>query len=59
MSAVRERQYKLIRQHTDEAFELYDLVNDPQETRNLAALKPHIARSLEQSYRQWIEATNE
>ena len=59
MSAVRDRQYKLIRQHTTEPFELYDLINDPQETRNLIATKPKIAQALEQAYHRWIEATAE
>ena len=59
MSAVRDRQYKLIRQHTTEPFELYDLINDPRETRNLVATKPQIAQRLEQAYRLWLEATAE
>jgi arylsulfatase A len=59
MSAVRDRQYKLIRQHTTEPFELYDLVNDPHETRNIIASKPHIAKTLEQAYFRWLEVTAE
>ncbi|MGH7958764.1 MAG: hypothetical protein ACREH8_17400, partial [Opitutaceae bacterium] len=59
MSAVRNRQYKLIRQHANEPFELYDLINDPQETKDLAPAKPQIAKTLEQAYLHWIEAVNE
>src|SRR5687768_11858260 len=59
MSAVRDRQYKLIRQHTTEPFELYDLINDPAETKNIITGKPAIARSLEAAYVRWIEAMNE
>jgi arylsulfatase A-like enzyme len=59
MSAVRDRQYKLIRQHTSEPFELYDLINDPRETTNLVAKKPAVAKSLEQAYLRWFEAVNE
>ena len=59
MSAVRDRQYKLIRQHTTESFELYDLINDPAETKNIIGSKPAIARALEAAYVRWIEATNE
>jgi arylsulfatase A-like enzyme len=59
MSAVRDRQYKLIRQHTTEPFELYDLINDPQETKNLVTAKPRIAKALEEAYHRWIERTAE
>ncbi|MDO8539648.1 MAG: sulfatase-like hydrolase/transferase [Opitutaceae bacterium] len=59
MSAVRDRQYKLIRQHTTEPFELYDLLNDPGETKNLASAKPAVTQALEQAYTRWIEAVNE
>ena len=59
MSAVRDRQYKLIRQHTSEPFELYDLINDPQETRNIIAAKPHVAKTLEQAYYRWLEVMAE
>lgn len=58
MSAVRDRQYKLVRQHTSEPFELYDLINDPQETRNIIAAKPHVSQSLERAYRRWMEAVS-
>jgi arylsulfatase A len=59
MSAVRDRQYKLIRQDRVAAFELYDLISDPAETRNLAAAKPAIVRSLEQAFVRWLEAVSE
>lgn len=59
MSSIRDRQYKLIRQHPTEPFELFDLINDPQETRNLAPAKPHVARALEQAFLRWREAAEE
>ena len=59
MSAVRDRQYKVIRQHTTEPFELFDLIYDPRETKNVIAEKPHIAKALEQAYLRWLEATAE
>lgn len=39
--------------------ELYDLITDPQETRNLITAKPATAQALEQAYHRWIEATAE
>jgi arylsulfatase A len=59
ITAVRDRQYKILRTDATEPFEMYDLINDPGETRNLAASKPQVLRSLEQAYLRWIEAVNE
>jgi arylsulfatase A len=54
MSAGRDRRHKLIRQDTKEPWELYDLLDDPAETRNLAANEPEIVNRLAQDYRRWI-----
>lgn len=59
MSAVRDRRYKLIRPDTKQPFELYDLLNDPAETRNLAAEEPAIVNRLEQAYRRWIASATD
>lgn len=45
-SALRLGRWKLIYQHSDQSFELYDLVADLSEERNLAAEKPEIVARL-------------
>jgi iduronate 2-sulfatase len=48
--AIRTEQYRLVRWTHDETgdrvYELYDLQNDPEETRNLADTRPEVIRSL-------------
>ncbi|NQT51261.1 DUF4976 domain-containing protein, partial [bacterium] len=41
--AIRTADWKLIRRHPDGPHELYDLKNDPGETRNLIADPAHAA----------------
>lgn len=45
-SALRLGRWKLIYQHSDRSFELYDLANDLSETRNLAAAHPAVVDRL-------------
>jgi iduronate 2-sulfatase len=49
--AIRTEQYRLVRwthdQTGERVFELYDLVNDPGETRNMAADKPEVVKELD------------
>lgn len=45
-SALRQGPWKLIYQHSDCSFELYNLEHDLSESRNLAALHPEITRAL-------------
>jgi arylsulfatase A len=59
ITAVRDRQYKLIREDTRAPFALYDLINDPAETNDLIASQPAVAKSLEAAYRRWVETMNE
>jgi len=45
-SAIREGQYKLIRNYDDDSLELYDLSSDIGEQRNLARQSPKLAKRL-------------
>ncbi len=47
MQAVRMGRWKAVRHQSDQAFELYDLSQDPGETNNLAARQPEIVRKIE------------
>jgi iduronate 2-sulfatase len=49
--AIRTSQYRLVRwtneRTSERAFELYDLRNDPLETRNIAASRPTVRDQLD------------
>jgi iduronate 2-sulfatase len=49
--AVRTEQYRLVRwthdQTRERIYELYDLLNDPGETRNIAAERPDVVKALD------------
>ena len=49
--AVRNARYRLVN-HT----ELYDILQDPGETRNLAASKPEVLARMRTAYDQWWDA---
>jgi arylsulfatase A-like enzyme len=55
-SAVRAGRYKLIEWLDDESVELYDLQNDPGETRDLSKSLPDIATSLKRKLVRWRES---
>jgi len=58
--AIRQGQYKLVtKTRGSEVWELYDLVNDPGETRNLAAAKPRLAAAMENRFHIWRDAAAE
>lgn len=59
MRAIRDRQYKLIQPTTEGGFELYDLVNDPGETRDLASNKPVLVESLKRQLAIWLDSVTE
>lgn len=50
------QQYKLYSKNGGETWELYDLLNDPSETKNLAAASPELVQQLSQSLAQWRES---
>lgn len=49
-------QYKLIGDIKGENFELYDLLNDKSEQRNIIQEKPAIANQMKQELFQWLES---
>ena len=59
MRAIRDRQYKLIQPAGDGPFELYDLINDPGETRNLAPRKPAVVAALKTQLEVWRDRVTE
>jgi len=54
-SSIRRGQWKLIEYFEGPRLELYDLANDPGETRDLAPAKPDLARGLAERLRAWRE----
>jgi len=57
-SAIRQGRYKLILRYDDDSVELYDLVEDTSETRNLAVAKPELTYQLKSRLMQWLQETN-
>lgn len=55
-SAIRQGDYKLIRWYDDNSVELYNLVNDLGEKKNLAEQKPGLAEDLNKKLGRWLEA---
>jgi arylsulfatase A-like enzyme len=52
--AIIQNRYKLLRPRHNIEFELYDLENDPAETRNLAATMPDKVREMSASLDAWM-----
>jgi arylsulfatase A len=55
--AVRSGAWKLIRRYDDDSLELYDLANDPGESRNLSVEKPDVAAKLNGQLASWLKDT--
>lgn len=51
--AIRDGRWKLIEFFEEDAVELYDLANDPHETRDLAAHHPEVAASMQAKLKSW------
>lgn len=56
-SVIREGDYKLIKTYETGSIELYDLANDPGETKNLAEARPDITKRLNAKLNQWLTDT--
>lgn len=53
--AIRDGDWKLVEQLEDGSVELFDLANDPRETKNLAAANPDRVEDLRQKLHAWRE----
>ena len=53
-SAIREGEYKLIKNYDDDSLELYDLTSDLSEKNNLAAKSPELAKRLADKLDTWL-----
>jgi len=56
-SAIRQGDLKLIRWYDDDSLELYDLSNDLGETKDLAKVRPVVARKMNQRLSAWLKET--
>ncbi len=56
-SAIRSGKYKLILRYDDDSIELFNLEQDPGETKNLAKIEPAVAQSLKKRLQRWLQDT--
>lgn len=56
-SAIRDRDWKLIRFYEDDHVEMFNLKNDPEEKNDLTALNPGKARELRRRLDMWLKET--
>ncbi len=54
--AIRKGNWKLVKELEDTDWELYDLGNDPSETKNLATKEPKILTDLKSEYEVWAKS---
>jgi arylsulfatase A-like enzyme len=57
-SAMRQGQYKLILRYDDDSVELFDVVGDVGETKDLAQIRPELAEQLKSRMTHWLIETN-
>ena len=55
--AIRKGSHKLIQFYDDDSVELYDVVTDPGEKKNLAESQPELTAALRSQLRQWLKAS--
>ncbi len=58
VSAVRYRDWKLLKYYEDNRVELYDLANDPGEKKDLAEERPEIKTMVLSLLEDWLKATD-
>ena len=52
-------QYKLISVDDGDNYELYDLLNDPQEQQDISGSNPEIVSEMKKDLLTWIESVND
>ncbi|MCA9066246.1 MAG: sulfatase-like hydrolase/transferase, partial [Planctomycetaceae bacterium] len=57
-SAIRSGRHKLILRYDDDSVELFDLLDDPAETTDLAEAMPEVAERLKLQLQLWLNDTN-
>ena len=57
-SAIRAGDWKLIHYYEDNRMELFNLKNDPAETKNLADAQPAKAKALREKLDAWRKETD-
>jgi len=57
-SAIREGDYKLIKNYDDGSLELYDLKSDIGEENNLVTKLPELTKHLEEKLNRWLTESN-
>ncbi|MFG0255480.1 MAG: N-acetylgalactosamine-6-sulfatase, partial [Rhodopirellula sp. JB053] len=57
-SAIRNGRYKLILRHDDDSVELFDVMEDLSETKNVAGSHPEIADRLTKRLTDWLKRTD-
>jgi arylsulfatase A-like enzyme len=55
--AIREGDFKLIRNYDDDSLELYNLAADLGETRNLSATHPEMTQRLTAKLESWLKSS--
>ena len=53
--AIIQGDFKLLNWYDDDSVELYNLKNDPSETRDLAAQNPELAERLKKKFKKWLK----
>lgn len=53
--ALRKNNWKLVKEHEDAAWELYNLADDPAESHDLAPQSPQKVQELQEEYQTWAK----
>lgn len=54
--SLTDNRYKLYSPDKGQTYELYDLIDDPFETKNIAEAKPDVFEAMKKTLRQWVQS---